>query len=285
MLRSSPYLAALVLGLLATPSAYASEATSDAANAAPKATEAAAHPELHAAAETDAQDGPHVDTDDSYLEADFPEAKSVEVEPPLVSEGRRRRSTSYSDSSYSGSGDKDWRPEKRPKKPAGPPVTERGPFVAGALDVTFVSDRYTLSALGVTGGTYVGGRLRLAGLVGVPIDFDSSAMGMGLEDPRVLFGGSLGVALVRRPSFALSLSADVSTTDSRDLGWNLGIGLPLEWVTRRGFRVGFTPSLLRNVGGVGISTCYDDYDGGYCTSDSSSHSGIQLQGSIGMVFR
>lgn len=285
MLRSSPYLAALVLGLLAAPSAFASEA----ANAASESTKAdsAVAP---AAAEPDAEVAPHVDTDDSYLDADFPNAKSVEVEPPVVSEGRRRRSRSYagsssSDARYSGSGDKDWRPEKRPKKPTGPSVPERGAFVAGALDVLFVSDRYTLTALGVTGGTYVGGRLRLAGLVGFPIDFDRDGTSE-LDKPRVLFGGSLGVALVRRASFALSLSADVSTTELRDYGWNLGIGMPLEWVTKRGFRVGFIPTLLQNVGSAGASECYIDYGNEYCTStSSSSRGGLQLQGSIGMVFR
>jgi hypothetical protein len=231
-------------------------------------------------------------TDDGYLDADFPEAKSLSVEPPIVGAPRARRASPTEDapSSYPSAGDARKAPE-----PTGPLAVERGPFVLAVNDV-LVNDYFSLIGIGVSAGGYLAKRLRVAAYLSSPFEFNAEAndadYGADVKKPKVLFGGTLGLALVRRRVFTLSLAADVSTTNSSDLGWNIGAAVPLEWVTRSGFRVGVTPSLVQNVGSSGALECENVWDDDTYTDrcigtegTASPAMGLHLQAGIGMTFK
>ncbi len=262
--------------LLASPALWAAEPTSAPATAAstpPPASEAAA---------------PGASSDDSYLDADFPEAKSLSVEPPVAGNAPRPHTWNASPANDGSSYPSAYEASERPADTQ-PLAVERGPFIAAVGDIV-LNDYYSLVGVGVTAGGYLAKRLRLAGYISAPFGFeaenDYGPYNVAVDEPKVMLGGTFGVALVRRRVFTLSVAADVSTTNSSDLGWNVGVALPLEWVTRSGFRIGVTPSLVQNIGSSEALRCNQDYDVVSCTDDSGPGAmGFHLQVGIGMTLK
>lgn len=227
---------------------------------------------------------------DAYLDADFPNAARLEVAPPVASASRSERAAPdgqrsrivYTDTGYE---------EPRERKPQGPKATERGPFLVGVADLLIAADYYTIVGGGIGAGTFLGKRFRVAGTLSAPLDFTASTRG-DVDSPEAVFGANAGVALVRRNVFALSLAADVTTTNSSDLGWNVGIAMPLDWVTRSGFRIGIMPSIFQNFGTSGNLDCDDydyDYETGrsYCSGGGTARpeTGVHLQANIGFTLK
>jgi hypothetical protein len=235
---------------------------------------------------------PGTSSDDSYLDADFPEANSLTVEPPVVGNAPRPQawnaSSANDGSSYPTADESSEPPNTQPL------AVERGPFIGAVGDIV-LNDYYSLVGVGVTAGGYLAKRLRLTGYISAPFGFeaehDYGLYDVDVDEPKVMFGGTFGIALVRRRVFTLNVAADVSTTNSRDLGWNVGVALPLEWVTRGGLRFGATPGLFQNIGSSGALDCSEVYvDGEYvnhCTDGSTAEPamGFHLQVGIGMTLK
>ena len=129
--------------------------------------------------------------------------------------------------------------------------------------------------VGLQVGTFFVGRVRIAGRVlmfpadpddeyGSDTSFDSFISNgffpIDSEPPSFLFGGSAGGVLARTANFALSLSAVALTTDQADdYGWFLGVGLPFDWVTDSGLRVGFEVTIGRAIGGTVNAMCQNNF--------------------------
>ncbi len=266
--------------LLASPALWAAEATSaPAAAATPPATSEVV--------------APGTSPDDSYLDADFPEAKSLSVEPPVVGNAPRAHAQNASPANGGGSYPTAYEASEQPADTQ-PLAVERGPFIAAVGDIV-LNDYYSLVGVGVSAGGYLAKRLRLTGYISAPFGFeaehDYGLYEVAVDEPKVMFGGTFGIALVRRRVFTLNLAADVSTTNSSDLGWNVGVAMPLEWVTRSGLRFGATPGLFQNIGSSGALDCSEVYvDGEYvnhCTDGGTAEPamGFHLQVGIGMTLK
>ncbi len=285
---SAYVLSASLLGLAVAAPAHAAEPSAKA-----KATVAAPAPAAPTAAPDAAAPAPAASeaNPDAYLDADFPNAGSEPVEPPVAGPPRPFASARTSEQPVPTYVYHDAR-EPEPRA-FGPKVVERGPFLLGTLDAMTIDSRYDLVSLGITGGVFFADRLRATITIAAPFSFDVDSDARPLiDDPHVLFNGTFGFALVRRHAFAMSLVADVSTTDSTDLGWNVGASLPLEWVAKKGFRFTVMPGLLENIGASDDLSCdYATYDGtgaySGCASNggtSDAQIGLHLQISAGYTF-
>jgi hypothetical protein len=84
---------------------------------------------------------------------------------------------------------------------------------------------------------------------------DGSFQPIDSEAPVVVYGGSVGVALIDLPGFVMSPGIYVLRSDVADYGTMLGFALPFEWVTRRGMRVGFDFGIVRSFGGEVQQQC------------------------------
>ncbi len=165
-------------------------------------------------------------------------------------------------------------PEPKPKYPDDA-ATQTSPFldllVAGiALDKRFDH----LFNVGMQAGAYLGGRVRVAArfimLTSEPDDDlaeQSGAFGnddlpdgfvaQASDPPILVYGGSLGFAVVSRQSFAFSPGIIVNRTERSAYGTFLGMSVPFEWVTHDGARFGFEVGFGRGFGGEVTGRCED----------------------------
>jgi hypothetical protein len=125
--------------------------------------------------------------------------------------------------------------------------------------------------VGLKLGVFVAGRVRIAGrMVMFPADPDDDfnsdtdygqVLAQGFyaqpsEPPSFLVGGSLGFALVRTANFVLSPGPVLLANDQADeYGSFVGLGIPFDWVTDSGMRVGFEVTIGRSFGGRVLAVC------------------------------
>lgn len=76
--------------------------------------------------------------------------------------------------------------------------------------------------------------------------------------PALIGGATLGMALYSGSGFVASLSVNFMRSDVSDFGNMLGVSLPLEWITRRGVRIGVEPGFLGAFGGEVLAECGPD---------------------------
>jgi hypothetical protein len=131
--------------------------------------------------------------------------------------------------------------------------------------------------VGLQLGLFVGGRIRIAGRVLMfPADPDDDfrsdtdygqTLAPGFfpessEPPSFLFGGSVGFALASTANFVLAPGVVLLSTDQADeYGSFLGVGLPFDWVTDSGMRVGFELMIGRGFGGRVFGRCQPGLSG------------------------
>ena len=125
-------------------------------------------------------------------------------------------------------------------------------------------------ALGLEAGVFLGDIVRLAPQISmfsseadddlqpfessdtIPADFQPEPS----ESASLLYGGSLGFALISRQSFVFSPGLKYLRTDVSDYGSFLGVSLPFEWVSNEGARFGFVVDIGRAFGGSVRGTCF-----------------------------
>jgi hypothetical protein len=156
----------------------------------------------------------------------------------------------------------------KPKYPedAAAQTTPYVDLVAGGIALDQRFDQFL--AVGVQGGLYLGGRVRIAvrGLLlseqsGDDVDAyqeDLLASGYSPVDSdkaALIYGASLGGAPVVRPNFVFAPGISVMRSDVADYGWFLGLSAPFEWVTDDGMRIGFEAMIGRAFGGTVHTKC------------------------------
>lgn len=145
--------------------------------------------------------------------------------------------------------------------------TESSPFLDLLIAGVAEDKRFDhLFNVGIQAGAYLGGRVRIAGrfimLTSEPdddladesrssdtSDLPAGYIGVSSEPPIVVYGGSLGFAVVAKRNFALAPGVLVMRTDESDYGTFLGMGVPFEWVGDDGARFGFEVGFGRGFGG------------------------------------
>jgi hypothetical protein len=149
---------------------------------------------------------------------------------------------------------------------------ESSPYVEMLIGGQSFSKRFmSFFNVGLQLGVFLGGRVRLAGRVLMfPADPDDeyssdssfeSFLQNGFspdnsEPPAFLFGGSAGVVLASTANFVLAPGVVVLSTDQADdYGSFVGVGLPFDWVTDSGLRVGFEVTIGRAFSGTVYATC------------------------------
>jgi hypothetical protein len=80
-------------------------------------------------------------------------------------------------------------------------------------------------------------------------------IGTPSDAPTILWGGSIGVTLLSRETFALAPGVMFLRTDEAAYGNFLGVNVPLDWVTSTGARIGFVVAVGRGFGGSVRGTC------------------------------
>jgi hypothetical protein len=132
--------------------------------------------------------------------------------------------------------------------------------------------------VGLQLGLFIGGRVRLAGRVLMfPADpdddyssgssFNDDLLGAGYfpqesEPAAFLFGGSAGVVLASTANFVLAPGVVVLSNDQADdYGSFVGVGIPFDWVTDSGLRVGFEVTIGRAFGGSVLGICQNSFGG------------------------
>lgn len=170
-------------------------------------------------------------------------------------------------------------PKPKPKRPPHD-AASRSPFfdaLAGAVVEGNRFDDFLLT--GGEAGLFVADRLRLSARLLTFLSqnsdsYPSGALSSGYEPvdskpPSILWGGSAGFAVVSASGFLLSPGILFMRTDVSDYGSFLGVNVPLEWVYRSGFRIGFEIALGRSFGGTVIQECYTYY-GSACTQGTKN---------------
>ncbi len=140
------------------------------------------------------------------------------------------------------------------------------------IDVTMASiawqNRFSqFLTVGGQVGAYFGGRVRVAVSALVPAseltdnysyDFSDGVGDYRLvpaKDVSVIFGATVGYALLRTPSFAFSPGVAFSHTNVANYGSALAFSMPFDWVTEGGLRIGLEFQGGRAIGGVYRVTC------------------------------
>ena len=161
--------------------------------------------------------------------------------------------------------------DKKARLPPPAPHTavRSSPFLNLVLGGVLVNRHYS-SAFnpGVEAGLFIADRVRVAARVMVPLaepdddyGFDDEPLAsqgfqpVPSETPSLIGALSLGFVAVDLPGFTLSPSFYAARSDVADYGTLLGIGLPFEWLTRGGLRVGFDFALVRAFGGEVTGQC------------------------------
>jgi hypothetical protein len=168
----------------------------------------------------------------------------------------------------------DWPPRGERARSAALPehaAVRSSPYLTLLIGGTVLNRRFaTLFAPGVEVGMYFADRFRVALRGTVPLtepedeySYDDDELddfnGRGFinsDEVSFLFGGAVGVVAVDTPGFVLSPSIYVMRSDVGDYGTMVGLGLPFEWVSRRGLRIGFDFAFLRGFGGEVLSVCH-----------------------------
>ncbi len=112
--------------------------------------------------------------------------------------------------------------------------------------------------------------------------------------PALIWGATLAMALYSGTGFVASLGVNFMRSDVADFGNILGVSLPLEWITRRGVRVGMEPGFLAAFGGEVLAACQpvdpfsptqpDCDEGEIRAFDRESGTGLWLHFLIGIPF-
>lgn len=159
-----------------------------------------------------------------------------------------------------------------PATPVGwalPPDAARrySPFLNGTLGgmsvgQRFGSDAYLGSELGAFFGPW---RASLRALFPFGVDQETGVpmsnpefRSIASTQPALIWGAALGITLYSSRGFVASVGANFMRSDVSDFGNMFGVSLPLEWVTRRGVRVGFEPGFLGAFGGEVLAECQPD---------------------------
>jgi hypothetical protein len=117
---------------------------------------------------------------------------------------------------------------------------------------------------GIQAGLYVERLLKLTARGLVLLDdstdyhVDDIEPGFSVEDvdgPTLMFGGTAALVLMGTSHFAMSAGLNYMRTDKSEPGHYLGIGLPFEWQTDRGIRIGFEASFGQAFGGHVKARC------------------------------
>jgi hypothetical protein len=162
------------------------------------------------------------------------------------------------------------RARKKPRYPADSAV-QTSPFIDVLVGGINQERRFNhFLAFGLQAGLFAGGILRIAPQIsmftsepddtfGDDFDFDEG-LPAGFfadrsESPAILWGGSLGVAVLSRQTFVFSPGLLALRTDVADYGTFVALNAPFEWVTDDGARVGFTVAFGRAMGGSVRATC------------------------------
>ena len=160
--------------------------------------------------------------------------------------------------------------------------------------------------VGVQGGTYVAGRVRLTANIILPTSgltddyepaYKSSGTGGGYyvrqesKAASLFYGASLGIVALSSPTFVMSPGLAFSRTDVSDYGSSLAVSLPFEWVTGNGLRLGLEFDAGRAFGGSNHLQCFDNLGtGGACslsppvTEDRPTGTSVVLQFELGFGF-
>ena len=97
--------------------------------------------------------------------------------------------------------------------------------------------------------------------------FNDDLLGAGYfptesEPAAFLFGGSAGVVLASTANFVLAPGVVFLSNDQADdYGSFVGVGIPFDWVTDSGLRVGFEVTIGRAFGGSVLGTCQNNFGG------------------------
>lgn len=169
-------------------------------------------------------------------------------------------------------------PKPRPRYPSDSAV-RTWPFIDVLVGGINMENRLQhFLSLGIAAGVFLGDIVRVAPQVSmfsseadddlqpfessdtIPADFQPEPS----ESASVLYGGSLGFALISRQSFAFSPGVIYLRTDVSDYGSFLGVSLPFEWVSNEGARFGFVVDIGRAFGGSVRASCFGSSVPGDC---------------------
>lgn len=114
--------------------------------------------------------------------------------------------------------------------------------------------------------------------------------------PALIGGVTLGMAVYSSTGFVSSIGLHFMRSDVSDFGNMLGVSLPLEWITRRGVRIGIEPGLMGAFGGEVLAECQPDDpfnpspsarecdDGEIRAFDREADTGVWLHFIVGIPF-
>ena len=164
---------------------------------------------------------------------------------------------------------------REPPRPAEPKLPDdraarTTPFFDALIALGTFEERFGHAFdIGLSAGVFVAGRFRIAArgvlFVNPPSDEAQTAGFTGeygdadSDSPNVLWGGAMGIAVLRRAKFVISPSLVFLRTDDTDYGSFVGIGIPFEWVMLGGTRVGFEVDVGRAFGGSAIQVCRSSF--------------------------
>ena len=112
--------------------------------------------------------------------------------------------------------------------------------------------------VGVQGGAFLGGRLRLTARLALPTEtlndeyYDGSSYPLRPVDSKsasFLYGASAGIVAVSTQSFVMSPGVAFGRSDVSDYGSMLALSMPFDWVMPTGMRVGLEADFGRAFGG------------------------------------
>jgi hypothetical protein len=164
------------------------------------------------------------------------------------------------------------RPRPKPRYPDNA-AAQTSPFVDITIGGINMEQRIQhFLVLGAQAGMFLGDIVRIAPQIGLfasepEDDFsepfeDTGSLPSGFqsehsESPSILWGGSVGVAVLSRQNFVLAPGVLFVRTDVADYGSFLALHAPFDWVTNDGARVGFAVGIGRSFGGSVRGTCFD----------------------------
>ena len=149
------------------------------------------------------------------------------------------------------------------------------PFLDGVTSLVVFGKRFdpTPVTAGLQGGAFLGGLVRATGrfvLFGHDVadqavedfDFSSPYEPVASDAPAFLYGGTLGLAIVRTRRFVVSPGVAVARTNVGDYGTLAAVSLPFEWVRPRGMRITFEVDVGRVFGGIVTERCTNRFPSG-----------------------
>jgi hypothetical protein len=182
--------------------------------------------------------------------------------------------------------------DKPPPPPkATPSILDWGPYFSGAVWGQDAAT-YAIAGLGVSAGATFARRLHAVVTMAFPVGVSARVVGREppYKKPDMMIGARLGGTVIATRTFGLGAAAIASTTTSPDLGWNVGVAVPLDWVTHTGFRFGLSLGLMRTFGSSSLLACGGAYDdrGNYvqdCSTNRQNDLGVDAQAHAGFNFK